>query len=372
MIPIDIKKQTADGDFSLDDLANEYLQNEPTPPSSTEKSSTPTDAITILPTVTLANADGDFSLDDLANEYLQNEPTLSSLNDRPTALSENEEPALAFLSTSAPVTNILSSLVFPPPASEPIAIKAPLESILFCNRLSSSDAADDADCIWKDHSSALGQMFCTKTEEIPVILSKRISSCLLDRSLYERLTRLVNLLPKECVRNSGQQQTIRPNEQNHRSTRGNHDGRRPPPANRLSFQQNSAQIHNRQQAPPNMRPSYSNYGNQQSNPNGHYIDRRQPQQQQYYQNRYPQPNFAPYPMDSQYQPKGPPKNNPYNNNQQQQKKKTQNNNNNTNQATSNSYPPQQRGPKKGGGGGGNGNKPNHDKSGASSTNVKSK
>lgn len=298
-------------------------------------------------------------MDDLANEYLQNEPTPSSLTDKPAALNESEEPALAFethsqtvLSTSAPVTNILSSLIFPPPASEPIEIKAPLESILFSNRLSSSDAADDADCIWKDHSSAFGQMFCTKTEEIPIVANKRISSCLLDRSLYERLARLVSRLPKQYVRNNVQQQNNRPNEQNNR--RGNHDTRRPPPANRLSFQQNSAQIHNRQQAPPNSR-QYSNYGNPQSNANGHYIDRRQQQQQQQ-QNRYPIPNFAPYPMDQQYQPKGPPKNNAYNHNQQQQqqqqhpqqqKKKPQNNN----QSGSNQYPPQQRGPKKGGGGG---------------------
>ena len=335
--PIETQRSTTDNDFSLDDLANEYLQNEPTPPSSTE-------SITIVPITTSVNADadGDLSLDDLANEYLQ--------NDKPKTLSESEEPALAFdnhskpvLSSSAPVTNILSSLIFPPAASEPIVIKTALESILYSNRLSSSDAADDADCIWKDHSSTLGQIFCTKIEEIPIVVTRRVSSCLLDRTLYERLARLVSRLPKQCVRPNVQQQTIRPNDQNHRSTRPNHDNRRPPPANRTTFQQNSAQMYNRQQLPQNPRP-YSNYSNQQTNPNGYFNDRRQQQQQQQ-QNRYPQPNFAPYPMD---QPQ-PPKNN--SNNQQQQKKKPQNNN----QTGSNQhYPPQQRGPKKGGGGAGAG------------------
>jgi len=222
-------------------------------------------------------------------------------------------------------------------------IKPPIESILFSNRLSSHDAADDADCIWKEESSSFGQMFCTKTDEIQIKATKRISTCVFDRSLYERLTRLINLLPKQCIRNSVQQPFIRHNEQQHRPQRSNNDNRRP--LHRPSFQQNSSQSYSMPRYPPaqNPRPyGNSNYANQQGNPNGYFVDRRSQQQQQ---NRYPTPPYGQYPADQQYQQKGPPKNNSYNNGNQQQKKRPPTNN----QQGSNQY--QQRGAKKGSGGG---------------------
>ncbi len=234
--------------------------------------------------------------------------------------------------------------------NEPIIIKPLLESILFSNRLSSNDAADDADCIWKEESSSFGQMFCTKPDKIQIKATKRILTCVFDRSLYERLTHLINLLPKQCIRNSVQQPFIRHNEQQHRPPRSNNDTRRP--LHRPSFQQNSSQSYSMPRYPPaqNSRP-YMNlsYSNQQGNPNGHFVDRRSQQQQQ---NRYSTPSYVQYPADQQYQQyqqKGPPRNNSYNNGNQQQKKKPQTNN----QQGSNQY--QQRGVKKGSGSGGNGN-----------------
>jgi hypothetical protein len=305
----------------------------------------------ILPSNTTTNdVEGDFSLDDLANEYLQNESTPSSLNDKQTTPSESDESDLTIdnlskthfsSSPSTPITNVLSALVSPAISTEPILIKPQLESILFSNRLSSNDAADDADSIWKEESSPFSQVFCKKIDEIDSTPTKRISTCLLDRSLYERLTRLIILLPKQCIRNSVQQLSIRPNDQPHRPPRSNHDNRRPP--NRPSFQQNSLQSYQTQRYPnpqnPRPYPNF-NYSYQQGNPNGHFIDRRSQQQ-----NRYP-PTFAPYPGDQQYQPRGPPKNNSYNNSNQQPKKKPQTNN----QQAPNQ---QQRGTKKGSGGGGN-------------------
>jgi hypothetical protein len=336
-----------------------------------------------LPSDTTNNdPDGGFTLDDLASEYLQNEPTPSSSNDKPTTSSESEEPDLSlddlsknYLSSppSTPSTSVLSTIVFPPLSNEPIVTTSPLESILYSNRLSSHDAADDADCIWKKESSPFGQMFCTKSNEIQTITVKRISTCLLDRSLYERLTRLIALLPKQCIRNSVQQLSIRHNDQqSHRPPRSNNEYRRP--THRPSFQQNSLQSYPTQRHPTNQNPrQYSNasYSNQQGNFNGYFVDRRSQQQnryppppfapypsdQQQQQNRYPPQPFAPYPPDQQQQQqqnryppdqqKGPPKNNSYNNNnQQQQKKKSQTNN----QQASNQHQ-QQRGPKKGPGGG---------------------
>jgi hypothetical protein len=316
----------SDGDFALDDLANEYLQNEPTPSSLTDKPTT----LTILP----SDVDGDFSLDDLANEYLQNEPTPSSLTDKPITSSESEEPDLtlddlskSYLSSSSPSTNVL--------LNEPILIKPPLESILFSNRLSSHDAADDADCIWKEESSPFGQMFCKKLDENQIIPTKRISTCLLDRSLYERLTRLVNLLPKQCIRISVPQLSIRHNEQQqHRPPQRSNNNNNHRPSNRPSFQQNALQLRY---------PSAQN-SRQYPNSNGYFVDRRSQQQ-----NRYPPPSFTQHSTDQSYQQKGSPKSNSYNNNgrqQQPQNKKSQT----TNQQTLNQH--QQRGTKKGSGGGG--------------------
>jgi len=336
---------------------------------------------TVLPSDTSNNdVDGDFSLDDLANEYLRNEPTPSSSNDKPTTPSESDLSKNDLSSSpSTPSTNVLSGLILPPPSNESSIIKPPLESILFSNRLSSHDAADDADCIWKEDSSPFGQMFCTKIDEIQIIAKKRISTCLFDRSLYERVTRLITLLPKQCICNSVQQLSIRPNELQPRPPRPNYGNRHP--SNRPSFQQNSLQSYPMPRYPPvqNIRQySNSNYSNQQGNPNGHFIDRRSQQQNRYppasyaqypvdqqqqqnryppasyaqypvdqqQQNRYPPPSYAQYPADQQHQQKGPPKNNSYNNGHQQQKKKPQANN----QQASNQYHQQQRGTKKGSGG----------------------
>ncbi len=269
----------------------------------------------------------------------------------------------------------MSALISPAISIEPILIKPPLESILFSNRLSSSDAADDADGIWKEESSPLGQMFCKKIEEIDSTPTKRISTCLLDRALYERLTRLIILLPKQCIRISVPQFAIRQNDQQYRQQRPNNGQRRP--QNRPTFQQNSLQSYQppRYGNPQNPRPPGNyNYSYPQGIPNGYFVDRRsQPQNRQPYPqapypgDRYPYPQApypgdwhpqpqAPYPGDQQYQPRGPPKNNSYNNNNnnnhQQPKKKPQTNN----QQASN----QQRGTKKGfGGGGGGGGKYPH-------------
>ncbi|CAF2754467.1 unnamed protein product [Rotaria sp. Silwood2] len=314
------------------------------------------------------DGDGDFSLGDLANEYLQNELS-PSLNDKFITPTESEHPDLTldnlskdFLSCSpsstSSTTNDSSNIVSPSLSNEPILIKSPLESILFSNRLSSQDAADDADCIWKEESSSFGQIFCTKTIEIQTLVSKRISTCLFDRALYERLTNLVTLLPKQCIRNSVQQLSIRQNgqqqQQQHRPPRPHHDNRRP--SNRATFQQNLSQIHSQQRFPAaqNSRQySNLNYSNQQENPGGHFVDRRSQQQ-----NRYPPPSsFAQYPgnhhqQQQQQQSKYVPKNNSHGNGgHQSQTKRPQTNN----QQGSNDYHHhhQQRGTKIASGGGSN-------------------
>ncbi|CAF4761145.1 unnamed protein product [Rotaria sp. Silwood1] len=322
-------------------------------------------SIPVLSSNTINNdGDGDFSLEELANEYLQNESSPSSLNEKFITPSESEAPDLTldnlskdFLSSSpsstSSTTNNLSNFISSPLSNEPTVIKSPLESILFSNRLSSQDAADDADGIWKEESSLFGQIFCTKTMEIPILTSKRISTCLFDRALYERLTNLITLLPKQCVHNSVQQLSIRQNgqQQQHRPPRPNNDNRRP--SNRATFQQNSSQIHSNQRFPTaqNSR-SYgnSNYSYQQGNPGGHFVDRRQQQQ-----NRYPPPSsstqqFGNYHQQQQQQPqqsKHIPKNNFHGSGYQSQTTKSQTNS----QQVANDHHHHQRGPKKASGGG---------------------
>jgi hypothetical protein len=346
--------------------------------------------MTTLPSNTPDNEeDGGLSLDDLANEYLQNEPSPSSLNDQPTTSSESDvtlDDLGKIYSSSAPSISVLSNLILSPVLTESIG-KSPLESILFSNRLSSHDAADDADLIWKEESSPFGQIFCKKSTESPTQVTKQISTCLFDRSLYERLTRLIALLPKQCIRNSVPQLPIRYNGQQQqqsqfRQPRPYNDNRRPSnrptfdqnasygyqtqrypsarpyndvrrPSNRPTFDQNASQAYPMQRYPPppqNPRQyTNSTYSNQEGNPGGNFVDQRQ--QQQYRHPNQP-PTFASNTNDYQQQqpPRGPPRNNAHGGGgqQQQQKKKPPASASQNNQQTTN----QNRGPKKGGGGGG--------------------
>ena len=208
------------------------------------------------------------------------------------------------------MTNVLSTLVSPMPLTDPLLAKPSLEFILFSNQLSSHTAAADADEIWKDNSSSFGQLFCQKLVEPDSIVTQRISTCLLDRSLYERLTRLITLLPKQCIRNSVQQITIRPNEPSNRPQRPyNNEHRRS--SNRPTFQQNSYASYSTPRYPNSQNPRP--YSNQQGNPNGQFIDRRSQQPDRY----------SSYAGDQQYQPRGPPKGPYYNNSYHQQPQQQQ-------------------------------------------------
>ena len=89
---------------------------------------------------------------------------------------------------------VLASLIVQPTIATDLVPKSPLELILFSDALSSCEA----EAVRTDQSSSMGQMLCMKTVEVPRRAQKRVSSCLLDRSLYERLTRLITLLPKQC------------------------------------------------------------------------------------------------------------------------------------------------------------------------------
>ncbi|CAF3734825.1 unnamed protein product [Rotaria sordida] len=286
------------------------------------------------------DTDGDFSLDDLANEFLQNESSPSSVNEKSITSIEFEEHDLT-------LDNLSKDYTSSSPSNESILIKSPLESILFSNRLSSQDAADDAACIWKEESSSFGQIFCGKTTESQPLVSKRISTCLFDRSLYERVTHLINLLPKQCIRNAVQQLSIRQNgQQQHRPPRTNNNNRRPPQY-RPTFQQNSSQVHSLQYFPTAQ--NSRQYSNQQGNPGGYFADRR-PQQQ----NRYPPPSssaqYTGNQQQQQQQSRHGPKNNSYGNGYQSQTKKSQTNN----QQASNDYYHQRGTKKPSGGGGGDG------------------
>ncbi|UJR15929.1 hypothetical protein I4U23_002849 [Adineta vaga] len=343
--------------------------------SPNEVKETTTTTTPLLPSTPPKNHDddGNFSLDDLANEYLRNDPSPPSSNEKEKIRSESNEPdptldnIIKTSISSAPMTNILSKLMFSTVTNEPLSTKPQIESILFPNLLS---LHNDEDCMWKDQSSPLGQLFCSKTNGTKTKVTKRVSTCLLDRSLYERLTRLIILLPKECIRTSSQQMSVRSNNgQQYRSQRPNNDNRRP--SNRPSFQQNSSQIYNNQRFPTNqnvrhhMNPTYQN---QQNNAGGYFVDRRSQQQRQQQQQqqqpqqhyRYPQSpsSFAPHPNDYQQKGSGPKHNFHAGGQQQQQQKKNPSTNNN--QQGSNQHPQQQqRGPKKGSGG----NKFNNEKSG---------
>ena len=130
-----------------------------------------------------SNENSDLSLNDLAQEYLQDKRSSSPT----TITSENQ---LQQNTIEIPVTRIDVRAAM---------ISSPLDTILFSNQLSSQNAADGADCIWKEESSSLGQIFCKKIPSHVPIATKRIPSCLFDRTLYERLSRLIELLPKYHV-----------------------------------------------------------------------------------------------------------------------------------------------------------------------------
>jgi hypothetical protein len=133
--------------------------------------------------------DGEFSLSDLVNEYLLDGPSSTSINEKLTSLSitnlnkskGTDHTAENSIHLSSPVTSTILPFV-----TNTSTLKTPLESILFPNQLASNNAGD-ADSIWKETSSLFGQMLCTKIPELRTIATKQISTCLFNRSLYERL-----------------------------------------------------------------------------------------------------------------------------------------------------------------------------------------
>ncbi|CAF4129618.1 unnamed protein product, partial [Rotaria magnacalcarata] len=237
-------------------LTNEYSMNKSeeipiTMNSNHQTNQNKDETILILASNTINNDDGDgeFSLSDLASEYLQDESSPSTSNEKSITPTESEESGSLVadlsnhsLSSSPASPSTLTKIVLPSPSNEPLLIKPPLESILFTSRLSSQDAADEAHCIWKEEASPLGQLFCTKTIETQTQITKRVSTCLFDRNLYERLAHLIRLLPKQCIRNNVQQFSIRQNnqqQQQQKPQRSNNDNRRS--FHRATFQQNSSQ-----------------------------------------------------------------------------------------------------------------------------------
>ncbi len=93
--------------------------------------------------------------------------------------------------------------------------------------------------------------------------TKQISKCLFDCSLYERLTHLIALLPKQCIQTNIQQQSIRHNKPLRQpQPHSNNDHRRS--HNRPSFQQNHLQTFSPRQ-----------HTTQQENSNRNFVDRRQ-------------------------------------------------------------------------------------------------
>lgn len=88
-------------------------------------------------------------------------------------------------------TNTVSSFV-----SNPSSIKISLESVLFPERLSFNAVTHSMKSIGKESCSPLGEILCEKTPNITTVVTQQVSTCLFDRSLYERLTRLVALLLK--------------------------------------------------------------------------------------------------------------------------------------------------------------------------------
>ena len=221
--------------------------------------------------------------------YLQDEP------------SSTEKPVSDDISSKAMAPgqfSVLSSLILQPIPTDSI-LKSPLELILFSNQLSSHDAAADADAVWTDKSSSLGQMFCEKTVRTEMKVKKRVPSCLLDRTLYERLTRLITLLPKQCPIAS--YPSVDRRGPNPRYSEG---PRKPRsefyPRNRPDFTQRNDVP--RPRPPPNFAPYPQ-----------HYIGPAYPDQMRSGnppRYRHPQqpPLQRPHPAEQHYQARGPPRN----------------------------------------------------------------
>ena len=247
--------------------------------------------------------EADFSLDDLANEYLRSESSPSSSNEKTTP---PEEPALAPNESSK--YGIVTQIAIIPVSIEP-ALKSPLEAILFADRRSSID--DDTDCLWTTESSPFAQMFCRKIDDSSIMPVQRMAVCLFDRSLYRRLTHLVALLPKQCIRNSAPQVSFRPPRQQQQQQQQQQAYRspRPPmdhwrPNHRPSFPQNLPPGNGH----PRTRPPNFYQHNNPPGPHQYVNTARYPNEQRPVPQQYPQYiNGPPQPMDHAYQPRGPPK-----------------------------------------------------------------
>ena len=195
---------------------------------------------------------------------------------------------------------------------EPV-LKSPLEAILFSDRRLSID--DDTECLWKVQSSPFAQMFCRKIDDSAIMPVQRMAVCLFDRSLYRRLTHLVALLPKQCLRNATPQVSFRPPRQQQQHQQ---QAYRPPrpfmdqhrPNHRPSFPQNLHQGNAQSRArPPNFHQPTNPHGpHSYANPDRHPNEQRPvPQQHLQYMNGPPHPQFVPHPADHGYQPRGPPR-----------------------------------------------------------------
>lgn len=195
--------------------------------------------------------------------------------------------------------SVLSSLIVQPIPTDSI-LKSPLELILFSNQLSSHDAAADADAVWTDKSSSLGQMFCEKTVQTETKVKKRVPSCLLDRTLYERLARLIILLPKQCPIAS-YPSVDRRGPTNPRYSEG---PRKPRPEyhqrNRPDFTQRNDVP--RQRPPPNFAPYPQHYGEPA------YPDQMRSGYPPRYRYAQQPPLLRPHPGELHYQARGPARN----------------------------------------------------------------
>lgn len=180
----------------------------------------PSDSVR-LPITTLNGGESDeLSLDDLMMEYSADDNKYSSAQISSTLTSDNknentttyqipinvensgtmnESNAETVSKTQTPLDQSSLEREFSPDYSRKTRtdiLPLSLDSILVSARLSSQDAADDADCIWKDDISVFGKIFCAKNANDEPKLVQRVSTCLLYRQLYERLTIMIDQLPK--------------------------------------------------------------------------------------------------------------------------------------------------------------------------------
>ncbi|CAF0924037.1 unnamed protein product [Didymodactylos carnosus] len=238
-----------EGNFSLDDLASEYLQDNITDLSGQNLEShcvnTPIIIAEIIQTKETESATIP-NLNDLEKHYIE--------TDNNTNIETTLPSPQAFMSTIMKNNKTMHLDLIDEK-------KVSIEDILFSIRLTSNEAADNC-VIWKQPSK-FGQILCEpeKQCDITIVNSKQHEdiNTFFNHDLYQKLSHVIQALPKHCmrqyqtpnkpVRNNDNQRRYNNQQHNHQQQQQQHNHQHPQQQRQMSSTSNNNNTNNQMERP---------------------------------------------------------------------------------------------------------------------------